>query len=264
MPKRDYKSYNILEEELAQEAVEMEQNAQIEETRLDEKNSQLTGKNDKMEVNVEIEKVKPINEVKAEIVQEEDKKELNKQAINQMSAEPKEKEIKAKPISLVKVNLGAKKEVQKETSVKQQEAKDKSVTSIKKEENVDFPAYKRYYQQKERSSLFKGIMGLAKLIILIMLLPFIGIIAAGVLGVVGCVALVVLGSIGTGLFILGMICFMATQFNVEIIALGISSSATLISFGGIIFILFMMFAKWLIGLCKGYWKPRRMKTKESK
>ena len=107
-------------------------------------------------------------------------------------------------------------------------------------------------------------MGLAKLIILIMLLPFIGIMAMGVLLAVGGIAMVVLGSIGTGIFILGTICFMATQLSMGLIALGISASATLISFGGIVSILFMMFAKWLMGLFNKYLKPRNMKKRESR
>ena len=244
MPKRDYKSYNILEEELAQEVAHMEQNSQISNmpTKEDvsEKNRKEMGYDDIDEGNLK---------VKSENVDKASSKIKNEQNTESQQIEDSEK-----------------RQTKNEQEVKQEQKSKKSpILQIKTQgNNSDFPAYKRYYQEKERSNLFKGLMWIAKLTILIMLLPFIGTIAIGVLVAVGCVAVLVLGSIGLGVFILGAICFMATQLSIGLIALGISASATLISFGGIVFILFIMFTKWLIELFNKYLKPCNIKKKESK
>ena len=256
MPKRDYKSYNILEEELAQEVADMEQNSQIPDMPAKEdvfeKNRKQMSYDDVNEVSLKVEQVKSENVDKKSPKIENEKytesQQVEDSAKGQMQSE---QEVKQEQVVVGKKDL--------------KPAEEPPISHTRKEENsLDFPAYKRYYQQKERSRLFKGIMGLAKLIILIMLLPFIGIMAMGVLLAVGGIAMVVLGSIGTGIFILGTICFMATQLSMGLIALGISASATLISFGGIVSILFMMFAKWLMGLFNKYLKPRNMKKRESR
>ena len=60
------------------------------------------------------------------------------------------------------------------------------------------------------------------------------------------------GFIGTGVFILGVVCFISSQVSLSIIALGISIAITSIAFGGIILIIFSALIKWVIELVRKY------------
>lgn len=124
------------------------------------------------------------------------------------------------------------------------------------QDELQFPAYKRYYQQKERSSLFKWLMLLGKIIITLMLLPLIGVITFGLLCVIGAFVSVIVSCIIAGLIVLGSICFLATQISGSVIALGLAISITVMSFGGIILILFLAIIKWSIKIFRKYKKPR--------
>lgn len=125
------------------------------------------------------------------------------------------------------------------------------------------PEYKRFYQQKERSNLFKWCMRFARMAILVMLLPLWALIALGILLVIGGVLFAIAGFIGTGVFILGVVCFISSQVSLSIIALGISIAITSIAFGGIILIIFSALIKWVIELVRKYKRPRiKAKNKE--
>lgn len=114
------------------------------------------------------------------------------------------------------------------------------------------PEYKRFYQQKERSNLFKWCMRFARMAILVMLLPLWALIALGILLVIGGFLFAIAGFIGTGVFILGVVCFISSQVSLSIIALGISIAITSIAFGGIILIIFSALIKWVIELVRKY------------
>lgn len=120
----------------------------------------------------------------------------------------------------------------------------------------DIPEYKRYYQQKERSGFFKWCLRLAKFSIIVMLLPFIAVIGAGVLGVILGFLCTIGTLIGTGIFILGAICFISSQVSISIIGLGISVAITCMAFGGIVLILFILLMKWSLKVVRKYRKPR--------
>lgn len=120
----------------------------------------------------------------------------------------------------------------------------------------DIPEYKRYYQQKERSGFFKWCLRLAKFSIIVMLLPFIAVIGAGVLGVILGFLCTIGTLIGTGIFILGAICFISSQVSISIIGLGISVAITCMAFGGIVLILFIVLMKWSLKVVRKYRKPR--------
>ena len=125
------------------------------------------------------------------------------------------------------------------------------------------PEYKRFYQQKERSNLFKWCMRFARMAILVMLLPLWALIALGILLVIGGFLFAIAGFIGTGIFILGVVCFISSQVSLSIIALGISIAITSIAFGGIILIIFSALIKWVIELVRKYKRPRiKAKNKE--
>lgn len=109
--------------------------------------------------------------------------------------------------------------------------------------DTSFSSYIAADKKRERSFLVKWGTRLAKLILFMMLLPVIGVVGGGALFIVGGITLGILACIGGGLFILGSTCFIATQVNTTIIALGISTGITAISFGGIVLVLCMMFIK---------------------
>lgn len=140
----------------------------------------------------------------------------------------------------------------------------KDVKMNEDQETVDmtFLGYKNYYQTKERSKLVKWSIRLAKFIIIMMLLPLITVIASTAVLFIGGFLTAIILPIGTGVVILGTICFMSTQVNASLIALGISASITAISLGGILFVLFCMLMKWMIGLFKRYKKPRNQSMKK--
>jgi len=142
--------------------------------------------------------------------------------------------------------------------------KSKNIGTSKIQEEVDmtFSGYKNYYQTKERSKFVKWSLRLAKFVLTMMLLPLIAIIAGTIVLVVGGFLTAVVICVGTGVVILGTICFMSTQVNASLVALGISVSVTAISFGGILFVLFYMLMKWSIGLLKKYKKPGKQSIRK--
>lgn len=234
MSKRDYKSYQVLAEELQEtlqeEVEEIGQSKAVQEEESNLLQDSIT--RDHM--------VKEIDKTKETTYDDQvkDKKQGIKAFLNfNLDWRKKEQELDNQY-----------KEILKEQQRFQ--AKD----NLKKRKVRD---YKSYYESKERSAVFKSLMTLAKIIITLMLLPFIGVIAFGVMCVIGTVLLVILGAIGIGLLILICICFMATQLSTSLIALGISASITCIAFGGMIGILFLATTKWMIGIIKKYRKPQK-------
>ena len=131
-------------------------------------------------------------------------------------------------------------ELNKKYEYKQTEYKNEQQETTK---DTSFTSYVQADKERERSFLAKWSIRLAKLILFIMLLPVIGIIGGGILAIAGGVAVGILICIGGGLLILGTTCFVATQVNAMIIALGVSLGITAISFGMIILILCIMLIK---------------------
>lgn len=122
------------------------------------------------------------------------------------------------------------------------------------QKDTSFSNYVETEKKKERGFLAKWSLRLVKLILFIMLLPVIGIVGGigvgGTLSVLGGISLGSLACIGGGLFIIGMTCFLATQINATMIALGISVGIAAMSFGGIVLIIFMIVIRGIIGLVR--------------
>ncbi len=122
------------------------------------------------------------------------------------------------------------------------------------QKDTSFSSYMETEKKKERGFLAKWSLRLVKLILFIMLLPVIGIVGGigvgGTLSVLGGISLGSLACIGGGLFIIGMTCFLATQINATMIALGISVGIAAMSFGGIVLIIFMIVIRGIIGLVR--------------
>ncbi|MBU3804365.1 MAG: hypothetical protein H9872_06385 [Candidatus Cellulosilyticum pullistercoris] len=236
MAKRDYKSYNILGEELPQEDV-YEENRYTEVQPID---------------------IEPINEEqnKEESISQPRFLETSQEIVEVVKIEKEQKTFEDETADINK-DIARNAESNKKDKIK-------NVNTGTKQEEVDmtFLGYKNYYQTKERSTLVKWSIRLAKLILLIMLLPLIAIIGTSILACVGGFLTVIAISVGTGVVILGTICFISTQVDASLIALGISSSVTAISFGGILLVLFCMLIKWMIGLFKKYRKPRNQSMKK--
>ena len=219
MSKRDYKSYNVLGEELTQQ--------------------------------VDIE---PINKVKNDVnhIWQTHVIDVNPEVVWIDETGKKQKDFHREEA------------VNKNIDISDKINNSKDIKMSKNQEPVDmtFLGYKNYYQTKERSKLVTWSLTLAKFILLIMLLPLITVIASvSVLFVGGFLAAIIL-PIGAGIIILGVICFMSTQVNASLVALGISVSVTAISLGGILFVLFNMLMKWMIQLFKRYKKPRNQSMKK--
>lgn len=131
-------------------------------------------------------------------------------------------------------------DVNKAEEHKQAEYKNEQPEMIK---DTSFTSYVQADKKRERSFFAKWGIRFAKLILFIMLLPVIGIIGGGVIGIAGGVTFGILTCIGGGVFILGATCFVATQINAMIVALGVSVGITAISFGLIVLILCIMLIK---------------------
>lgn len=125
--------------------------------------------------------------------------------------------------------------------------------------DTSFSKYVEKEKKKERGFLVKWSLRLIKLILFIMLLPVIGIVGGGVIGVIGVISGGILACIGGGLFTIALTCFVATQVNTMIVALGISAGIAAISFGGIVLIIFMAVIKGIVNVVK-----RNRSDKENK
>lgn len=236
MPKRDYKSYNVLDEELLQEEYG-ETEGKIQESRekkrelenkIDEQN-EVIGELKQVEVNVDAENVK-----KSEPVVEMNKNRKQDKVILEKRTEKEEEIIKEEIIK-------------KEASKK---ANNDDHVEDNKEVDMTFSGYKSYQQMKERSRFAKWSIRLMKFILIMMLLPLLAIIGIGIFIFLGGFIGVTAGTAALGFFILGSICFMATQINPALVALGIAVSITAFSLSGILGILFCMLMKWCMSLFK--------------
>ncbi len=224
MAKRDYRSYNILGDELQKET-----------------NLQPSDQKDNKEK--EINQLDSIEEV--DVLQE-------KIDISQPFIE----------VSTTKESIGIDKEPIEEVKLAESNNSSSIDSDFEKKVNNDtsFSNYKDNYQKKERSRLVKWGLRLSKFIIILMLLPFIGIILSAVLTFLGFFIAGIVGSFGLGIFLIGVTSFFATQISVLLIALGITSSITALSFGAILTILFIMMIKQVRSLLQKYRKPKRTRT----
>lgn len=128
--------------------------------------------------------------------------------------------------------------------------------------DMTFSGYKNYYQTKERSMLVKWSIRIVKVILVLMLLPFITIIGGTIALFIGGFIAAIIFPIVLGIIILGAVCFISTQIETSLIALGITVSITAISLGGILLILFCMLIKESTRLLKKYKKPQKEKIKK--
>lgn len=213
MSKRDYKSYNVLEEELMQE--EAYEKAEI----------------------VKQEHIIDISSY--EIEEEQEEPEVANELPKEKGAEPK-----------------------KEYNEKIEPNEKLERKEINKEREMSFSAYKNSYQTKERSRLVRWSIRLVKIIIFLMLLPLLGILAFAGLSLLGAFLAAAVAVLGSGVFILGGICFIATQLSTNLIALGISAAIAALSLGSILFILFIMLIKYIIALINKYRKPYKGITRK--
>lgn len=125
---------------------------------------------------------------------------------------------------------------------------EKKVEEIAAQKDTSFDGYKEKYASRKRRGITKWAIRLLKLVLFLMLLPFIGIVLAAIGAALAAVASVIIACIGSGLCILGAICFMSSQISGSLIALGVMSSIALLSLGGIISILTFMFMKGIVGI----------------
>ena len=237
--KRDYSHYNVLDDDVKEEKVQ-----EVTEEETDSKEGQqgkIQGNSSEGQLveQINLNKVEIHNEEKLEeplIIGEETEK-----TTNQLIEETTEK-----------INQQANDRVIEEVSDKSNFFHKDNQTN-----NSTIPEYKRFYEQKERSKFFKWCMRFARTAILVMLLPLWACIALGILLVIGGFLFSIAGFMGTGLFILGIVCFISSQISLSIIALGVSIAITCIAIGGIILIIFSAVIKWVIGLVRKYRKPRK-------
>ena len=138
------------------------------------------------------------------------------------------------------------------------------ISEEKVEMDTSFSNYKHNYQNKERSKFVKWSMRVIKVILLIMLLPLISIIGAAILTFLGCFIAGILGSIGVGVMLIGITSFFSTQISPMLIALGITSSITVLALGAILTILFIMMIKQIKKLTQKYRKTRKVSSREAR
>ena len=119
---------------------------------------------------------------------------------------------------------------------------------IEPQKDTSFDGYKEKHASIKRRGIIKWLIRLLKIALFLMLLPFICIVLAVIGSIIAAVAGVIIACIGTGLCILGAICFMSSQVSGSLIALGVMAAIALLSLGGIISILTLMFVKWIVGI----------------
>lgn len=224
MAKRDYRSYNILRDEL-QKTINLQVPYQ---------------KDDKVKRIAHIDSMKEL-----------DTSQKNTD-INRPSTES----------SSTKLTVKVDKNLIKDGRSTRSENKGDVRNNLERERDYDtsFSTYKDNYQKKERSRIVKWAVRLSKFIIILMLLPFIGVIGSAVITFLGIFMAGIIGSFGIGILLIGITSFFATQISVLLIVLGITTSITAISFGAILTILFIMMIKQVKSLIQKYRKPKRTRT----
>ena len=128
------------------------------------------------------------------------------------------------------------------------------------ENDTTFSKYKSSYKNKKRSKLAKWSMFIFKCILIVMLLPFIFILGAGILMFLGCFILGIVSSIGVGVYLIGLTSFYSTQMSEMLIALGITSSITMLSLGAILFILLIMMIRKIKNIIQKYRKTKKVNS----
>lgn len=216
MSRRDYKSYNILEDEL-------------------QKSANLSLINQESN---KVEKISHLNSMKKlDVLYKES--DISKQVIdmstNKMNVEVCED--KTEEVRLIK-----------------------STNSSDINNDTSFSTYKDNYQKKERNIVVKWTVRLSKIIIILMLLPFIGVIGSGVLTFLGFFIAGIIGTFSVGIILIGITSFFATQISALLIALGVASSITALSFGMVLTILFIMIIKQVKSLLQKYRKPKKTRA----
>lgn len=131
---------------------------------------------------------------------------------------------------------------------KENQEEEKKVEEITGKNDTSFDGYKEKYASKKHRGITKWTIRFLKLVLFLMLLPFICIVLAVIGAILATVAGVIIACIGSGLCILGAICFMSSQISGSLITLGVMSSIALLSLGGIISILTFMFMKGIVGI----------------
>lgn len=243
MNNKEYKDYHVLDEEIEDLDTQQE-----DENIYNEAKSEKTGDKEEAETKAE-ETTSDIIDV--EIIDTPDQVPINNKAqvivytpvlTEEESLEDTYQDIYKEDIQNNQRNLYEEK-VNKEQEQTEYKSEQQETTK-----DTSFTSYVEADKKRERSFLAKWSIRLAKLILFIMLLPVIGIVGGGILAVAGGVAFGILTCICGGIFILGTTCFIATQVNAMVIALGISVGITTISFGLIVLSLCIMLIKKVIQL----------------
>ncbi len=243
--KRDYSNYNVLDDDVKEEKVQ-----EVAEEEADSKEYQQDKIQEKISQDQLVEK---INLNKVEIHKEEEK--LEEPLIIQEETEKTTNQSAGQMID--KIDKQANDTIIEKRKLEKISTKSNFFHKDNPTNDSTIPEYKRFYEQKERSNFFKWCMRFARTAILVMLLPLWACIALGILLVIGGFLFSIAGFMGTGLFILGIVCFISSQISLSIIALGVSIAITCIAIGGIILIIFSAVIKWVIGLVRKYRKPRK-------
>lgn len=258
MSKRDYKSYNVLAEEL-----EIDKIIEVDDLKQDAKDD-LDHVVEVEHTNEEVIEVGSIHDVSAS--KQEDIPITNQEVIEvpqvllkkvsddkQMKDKREGKEPEVATIDL---------QVQGARIKHQKQAQENQKVNGDQENTFSFDNYKDKYQKKNTNKAIKRTVGVLKILVLCMLSPVILILlgcifAALAVSVVGIGACFVVGAM-----LIGMACFMSTQLHTSMIALLVSAGISGVSLGGILLILFIIGLKWSIGLIKKLRKSKQVTNKE--
>lgn len=282
MSKRDYKSYNVLAEELETDQIievddllgdtsehelgnvaEVKQEENIEEEIIE---AQLVedmpiSNQDNISVSNQEDMQERMQEYSSEVIKEEVQEVIEvpqvlfKKVSDSHEVEDK-REKKEPEAYAIKPEEQAKKVKYKKLPTKEQKV------NLDKAEAFSFDNYKENYQKKNTNKAIKRTVGIFKVLVICMLSPVILILlgcifvalAAAVVGIGTCFVI--------GAMLIGMACFMSTQLHTSMIVLLVSAGISGVSLGGILLILFIIGLKWIIGLIKKLRKSKQVTNKE--
>lgn len=258
MSKRDYRSYNILGDEIGKEIVTQEKPQENDSTVIVETIAEEIDTNVTLDSKIED---------TLEDIQVENRQSIDMSIEVEDKDQPNDSNRKFVGVSTHHVEEQSDNEKNAEPiQVGQNYKENYSAHSIKdlKQENVGndttFSNYKSSYHNKKRSRLAKWSIFIVKCILIIMLLPFIFILGAGILMFLGCFILGILGSIGIGVYLIGLTSFYSTQISEMLIALGITSSITMLSLGAILFIILSMMIRKAKEVIQKYRKTKKVNS----
>ena len=284
MSKRDYRSYNILGDEMKKEIITQENEGIVIVGAIDEEVNNNVTVDSKIEDALEDIHVEDRQSIDMS-VEIKDKEQANQSNSKFVSASRKRRHFDKINTTLERMGTSRVKstkiQVDQSNHVEEQSDNKKNPEIIQvgqnykenytaystedlKQENIEsdttFSNYKSSYHNKKRSRLAKWSMFTFKFILIMMLLPFIFILGAGILMFLGCFILGIIGLIGAGIYLIGLTSFYSTQISEMLIALGITSSITMLSLGAILFILLIMMIRKANELIQKYRKTKKVNS----